>query len=125
MSDDRSSQELPTPQIGVAIARSREYRPLFANNSRMRVGPGEITLIFSYIEEIPGGTSGPIMTDLINVSITPTHARRIAITLMETLKAYEVAFGAIPEEQISPPQSLDLNVIMQNVQKELERTKST
>lgn len=61
----------------------------------MRVGPGEVVITFALADEIPN--SGPlVLTELVGIALTPTHAKTLAVILTDTLKLYEETFGAIP-----------------------------
>ncbi len=77
-----------------AFARAPEFRTLFANQSRMRVGPGEVVITFALADEVPN--IGPLLTELVGIALTPTHAKTLAVILTDTLKLYEETFGAIP-----------------------------
>jgi hypothetical protein len=76
------------------FARTPDFRTLFANHSRMRVGPGEVVITFGHADEIPN--IGPLLTELVGIALTPTHAKTLAVILTDTLKLYEETFGAIP-----------------------------
>jgi hypothetical protein len=76
------------------LGRTPDFRTLFANQSRMRIGPGEVVITFALADEIPN--IGPLLTELVGIALTPTHAKILAVTLTETLKLYEETFGAIP-----------------------------
>jgi hypothetical protein len=94
MSDDRPQQLSPTPVSG-HFTRDSGFHYLYANQVRMRVSPGELTLVFAYQDEPP---SGPMLTELAGITLTPTAARRTSLLLSEILKAYEEKFGVIPPE---------------------------
>ncbi len=96
------------------LTRPIDFRHVFANQSRTRVGNGEIGLIFSYLEELPGGAQH--LTDIISVSLTPTHAKRIAVTLTELIKEYEMKIAPIA---MQPPASIDMDLITKNVREKL------
>jgi Protein of unknown function (DUF3467) len=111
MSDKPSTSVPPAVQIGT-FSRSQDFRTLFANQSRISVGPGEIGVIFSYVENIPN--IGQILTELVSVVITPTHAKVMAAFLTESLKVYEETFGAIPLPAATP---FDMQKVRENVKK--------
>jgi hypothetical protein len=110
MSDKPSSMPLVV-QTG-AINRPPDFRTLFANQSRITVGPGEFTVIFSYVDNIPN--VGQVITELIGVTVTPTHAKVLAAFLTESLKLYEETFGAIPSLPKTP---FDMQKVRENVKK--------
>jgi hypothetical protein len=93
MSDNPTSP--PTQVQFGGFSRQADFRFQFANQARIRVSPGEITLVFSYLDEAPIGL---INTEISAITMTPTHARRVMITLSEMLKEYVEKFGPIPPE---------------------------
>jgi Protein of unknown function (DUF3467) len=109
MSDNQPPDQSQMIQM-VGFARSPDFRYLFANNARLRVAPGEITLIFTYNDEPPPGQT---MTELTSVSLSPTHAKRLSVMLAEMLRAYEIKFGAIPPE---PSSGVDGNDVLRRVE---------
>lgn len=84
------------------FGRAPDFRTLFANQSRMRVGPGEVVITFALADEIP--KFGLILTELVGIALTPTHAKTLAVILTDTLKLYEETYGAIP-----PPSSTQMD----------------
>lgn len=94
------------------FARTPEFRTLFANQSRLRVGPGEVVITFAYADEIPN--IGQLLTELVGIALTPSHAKTLAVMLTETLKLYEETFGVIPPMPTTP---LDPNKIDEIVKK--------
>ncbi len=73
----------------------------------MRVGPGEVSIIFAYADDIP--SVGPNLTELVHIAMTPTHAKTMARVLTDVLKLYEEQFGTIPPHSATPldPKKLD------------------
>jgi len=108
MSDKPSTSVPPVHQIG--FNRSQDFHTLFANQSRVTVGPGEITVTFSYVDNVPN--IGQIVTELVGIAITPTHANTLAVILTEILKSYEETFGAIPPLPKTP---FDMQKVRENV----------
>lgn len=78
----------------------------------MTVGPGEITVTFSYVDNIQN--VGQIVTELVGIAMTPTHAKILAVFLTEILKSYEETFGAIPPLPATP---FDMQKVLENVKK--------
>jgi hypothetical protein len=113
MSDEKLEASGPSASE-LQLTRPIDFRHVFANQHRTRVGNGEIGLIFSYLEELPGGAQH--LTDIISVSLTPTHAKRIAVTLTELIKEYEMKIAPIV---MQPPASIDMDLITKNVREKL------
>jgi hypothetical protein len=104
------SDNPPNPPAGlVGFQRQPDFKFQFSNETRIRISPGEITIIFSYVDETPVGA---VRTEQGAITITPTHARRIALTLAEVLSEYEKHFGLIPPEPSSP---LDLSNMTERI----------
>jgi Protein of unknown function (DUF3467) len=76
------------------FTRTPDFRTLFANQSRMRVAPGEVVITFAIADVVPN--VGTILTELVGIVLTPTHAKTLAVILTDTLKLYEETYGAIP-----------------------------
>ena len=89
--------------VPAGFQRQPDFKFQFSNETRIRISGGEITIIFSYTDDTPIGT---VRTEQVAITVTPTHARRIALTLTEVLSEYEKIFGLIPPEPSSP---LDLS----------------
>jgi len=96
MSDD--PRQAPAADM---FSRPADLRPLFSNVSRIRIGPGEVGFTFAYLDDIP--KVGSNLTEIASVTITPTHAKRLTIHLIEWLAAYEEAFGEIPADPTQGP----------------------
>jgi hypothetical protein len=63
MSDEKLEASGPSASE-LQLTRPIDFRHVFANQHRTRVGNGEIGLIFSYLEELPGGAQH--LTDIIS-----------------------------------------------------------
>jgi Protein of unknown function (DUF3467) len=92
------------------FARTPDFRTLFANQSRMRVAPGEVVMTFAIVDDVPN--VGTILTELVGVAMTPTHAKTLAFILTETLKLYEETYGTIPQPSATPMDPKKVDEIM-------------
>src|SRR5947208_967866 len=101
MNNNPSRSPPAEPKPGT-LTRAPDFRTLFANQSRVRVAPGEVVMTFAIADELPNG--GTILTELVGIALTPTHAKTLANILTETLKLYEETYGAIP-----PPSSIPMD----------------
>ncbi|MGH6841963.1 MAG: DUF3467 domain-containing protein [Methylocella sp.] len=104
---DKLSTSVPPVVKTVMLNRAQDFRTLFANQSRMRIAPGEVVVTFCITDDVPN--VGPILTDLVGVAMTPTHAKIMATIITDTLKLYEETFGAIPPPSTTPmdPKKVD------------------
>src|ERR1700730_14995757 len=93
MNNSPSRSPPAEPQIG-GVTWTPDFRTLFANQSRMRVGPGEMVITIALADEILN--IGPILTELVGIALTPTHAKTLVDILTDTLKLNEETYGAIP-----------------------------
>ena len=91
------SENLPTAP---RFIRPSDTRPQFANLSRVQVGHGQVTLSFANQDDVPG--HGSMITELANVTLTPTHAKRLAIYFTEWLRHYEEKYGKISPDPSEP-----------------------
>jgi hypothetical protein len=111
MSDEKQSPDTGAgADSTVQLIRPENFRHVFSNYSRVRVGTGEIGLTFSYVEEISG--AGQQMTDLISITMTPVHAKRMVVMLGEILKQYEADIGSI---DMRPPSKIDMEAVRRHV----------
>lgn len=51
-------------------------------------------MTFAIADDFPN--VGTILTELVGIALTPTHAKTLAVILTDTLKLYEETYGAIP-----------------------------
>jgi hypothetical protein len=97
-----------TPVLG-NFNRDSGFHYLYANQVRMRVSPGELTLVFAYQDETPAGL---MLTELASITLAPTVARRTSVLLSEILKEYEAKFGVIPPD---PDTGIDGSDVLRRV----------
>jgi hypothetical protein len=104
MSDKQSTTAALQPVIG-GFNRPPGFQYNFSNHARVRLSPGEVTIVFSYTDESP---AGPLLTEITSVTLTPTHTRKLLLTLSEMLKVHEEKFGGILPEPTSSLDSAEL-----------------
>jgi hypothetical protein len=97
---DKPSIALPSGPKPGTLTRAPDFRTLFANQSRIRVAPGEVVMTFAIADDVHN--FGTILTELVGIALTPTHAKTLAFILTETLKLYEETYGAIPQSSTTP-----------------------
>ena len=97
---DKPSIVLPSEPKPGTLTRAPDFRTLFANQSKIRVAPGEVVVTFAIADDV--SNVGTILTELVGIALTPTHAKNMAFMLTETLKLYEETFGAILPPSTTP-----------------------
>jgi hypothetical protein len=107
---DKPSIVLPSEPKPGTLTRAPDFRTLFANQSRMRVAPGEVVMTFVIADDFPN--VGTILTELVGIALAPTHAKALAFILTETLKLYEETYGAIPQPSTTPMDPKKVEEIM-------------
>jgi hypothetical protein len=116
MSDDQRTRTHPAQAIAAGgWQRAPDYHSLFANQSRLRIGPGEFGLTFGQLDDVPG--FGQFLCELVCITVTPTHAKRLAVILTEFVKAYEAHFGSIPPEPTTP---IDIAKVSETIRQAME-----
>jgi hypothetical protein len=75
------------------VGRDQNYRVVFANQSRIRLNPTEVSLTFSYMDEAPPGQT--LLTEQVTITLTPEHTKALMLSLVEILKLFEKEYGHI------------------------------
>ena len=91
MADDRVNAVSPPQRI-----RSTQYRDVYANSTNLRMGPFDVTFVFGQLTEAPPGSGITAVEDQVGITISPQHLKNLAFVFVETLRAWEEAFGEIP-----------------------------
>ena len=82
--------------------RSPEFKEYYANGLLTRVGPFDVTLVFTQNTEISPGV--PAQAEQATVTMSPMQCKSMVNSLIETMTAYENTFGKInlPAELMAP-----------------------
>ena len=96
----------PTPQMfpqvpSVHVFRSQEWRSVYTNNAKIRVGPADVSVTFARTLEYPIGVGA--LEELVEVTMTPKSLKQTLITLQETIRCYEELFGEVKLEAAFHP----------------------
>lgn len=89
----------------VRLVRSKDFRVAFSNTFRFRVGAADIGIAFGYQTELPGPSDGPsvnLVSDEVEVVVTPTLLKLLQIAITDNIEAFEAATG----KPIDLPQSV-------------------
>jgi len=77
----------------------------YTNTSKMAASPYDVTILFerSSPPTIPSTPLAnkeyiPVVSDVLEVSMSPAHAKAVVIGLLNTLSVYEKTFGKIAME---------------------------
>lgn len=104
----------PPPEIakllaGLTFTRSSEYKVVFSNAFRTRVGTGDITLIFSRVTHTPSvAIAGTIIEEQVEIAMSWPQLKQLAMALTSIVNAIEqeveeiqvpMAFKIDPEAQ--------------------------
>ena len=106
------------------LSRSPNYKIIFANASRLRVGQTDLALTFGYTDAIPvagtpmHSTSMDFTEDLATIVLTPHHAKLLALSLQGGVNAYEQEYGKI---DISPKPAVSVDKISAAVKEMVEQ----
>jgi hypothetical protein len=90
-----TSPNTPDPPT-VSFTRSDEYKTVFSNFFRIRVGLGEITLIFSKIAHTPGILAEPnVVEEQMEVALTWSSIKMLQLHLSSLISGIEQEVGEI------------------------------
>ena len=92
------SDGTPPEEDGVpSFTRADDYKRLYSDIFRTRIGNGDLTLIFSKTTHDPGiDVSGNIIEEQVEVTLTWTHMKVLASLLSSLTQAVETEIGPIP-----------------------------
>lgn len=102
-----------SPMGAMPVARAPDFKIIFSNQSRLRVGPGEFAITFGFQDQIPGG-GALFLLEQTTVTMAPAHAKTMMLILKETVEAYEAQYGMIDLNPAAP--NLDIAKILERVQ---------
>lgn len=77
----------------IPIKQSEDLQYLHSNTSRVSLNALEATITFGNVMEMPPGKF--LIQDSVVMTLPHVHAKLLAITLSEIVKAYESQFGEI------------------------------
>lgn len=103
------SDEPKTP----TYQRHPQYIVLYANQSRLRMGPGEMVLTFGMTDDVPG--VGTVIEDRIGIGMSPQHAKLLARALTEAVDQYETTHGEVVQADATPEQAKETSSRIQSV----------
>jgi hypothetical protein len=91
--------------VPVRLMRSKDFRVAFSNTFRFRTSATDVGIAFGYQSEIPSATpNGPdqnIITDEVEVVLTPFTLKLLQLAINDNLEAIEAAQGKpveLPQE---------------------------
>jgi hypothetical protein len=75
-----------------------DFAMLYANDTQVQMSPWDFRMIFGVIKDAPTAERPTYLIKTVGeVRMSPPHAKRVAIILMQQLKRYEEIFGPIPQ----------------------------
>jgi hypothetical protein len=76
--------------------RSPSFVSLYSNDTQIQMTPWDVRLIFGEIEDVK--VEGPAIKIRLTgeVRMSPQHAKRVAMILIQQLRGYEETIGPIP-----------------------------
>ena len=80
-----------------SFERVEDYKSLYSDIVRTRIGNGDLTLIFSKMIHVPGmNVGGSVVQEQAEVTVTWTYMKILASTLNALTQAVESEIGPIP-----------------------------
>ncbi|MEO8386547.1 MAG: DUF3467 domain-containing protein [Betaproteobacteria bacterium] len=86
-----------------ASIKSPHFRIIYSNNLRAGISDWDIQLTFGRLEEVEIGKVAPV--DYAHIMMSPGFAKAVSLNLVETIRQYELRFGAIPAPKVAQPKS--------------------
>jgi len=82
---------------GITFARSADYRTIFSNITRTRIGNGEVTLIFSRVAHAPNNPAavGSVIEDQVEIVLTWIQLKIFNDQLTAVVMAIDEEVGEI------------------------------
>jgi hypothetical protein len=74
-----------------------QFVSLYVNDTQIQLTPWDVRLILGIVTDPPSAERQTVLVKTLGeIRMSPQHAKRMAIVLMQQLKHYEAAVGAIP-----------------------------
>jgi hypothetical protein len=84
--------------INRQMVEASEFVSLYANDTQIQLTPWDVRLIFGVISDGPRTDPPEIVVKTIGeVRMSPQHAKRVAMILIQQLENYEENVGPIPQ----------------------------
>jgi hypothetical protein len=98
MADNPKPEVAAKPARPVRLLRSKDFRAIFSNTFRIRNNGYDVGVAFGYQSEIPSGPvldnqSQAIITDEVEVVLTPAALKLFYIALSQNIEAIEAVTG--------------------------------
>jgi hypothetical protein len=88
--------------INRELVPAAQYVSLYANDTQVQVTPWDIRIMFGLItavESSEGQSAAITVSQIGEVRMSPQHAKRVAIVLMQQIQNYEKTVGPIPQPE--------------------------
>lgn len=93
-----SAQPIVRANINRQTVDAAEFVSLYVNDTQVQLTPWDVRFIFGVISETPTENRPTILIKTIGeVRMSPQHAKRVAMVLLQQLKHYEDTVGPIPQ----------------------------
>jgi hypothetical protein len=94
---EEQAAKLAPPLAALTVTRSNEYRTIYSNFYRTRIGANEITMTFSRISHAPSILApANIIEEQTEIVMGWPQLKMLAQTLREIVEAFEKEVGTIP-----------------------------
>ena len=95
--DGKEPTEIVRANVNREALKSDQFVSIYANDTQFQVSPWDVRLVFGVIDELPTKERPTILVQtLAEVRMSPQHAKKVTMVLLEQLKAYEENVGPIP-----------------------------
>lgn len=84
--------------INRRMVSSESFVSLYTNDSQVQITPWDFRLIFGLIANMPTAEDPSVLVNIIaDVRMSPQHAKRLAMVLVQQVQNYEQNVGPIPQ----------------------------
>ena len=89
----------PSPPLALnfatSVIKSADFKDIYTNSSRISISPFDMSMMFGRTIEL--SPTGHAVEDLAHVRMSPYQFKIFVQAMVNTLEAWEAAFGALPE----------------------------
>src|SRR5690349_3187403 len=97
MSDPADKANQAPAASSISFTRSPEYRAIFSDIVRTRVGNGECAIIFSKATHVPGvNIATSVIEEQIEVIVTWAELKALSLTMASLVEGIEAEMGPLP-----------------------------
>jgi hypothetical protein len=97
--DSAQARPIVRANLNRHVVTSPAFVSIYANDTQLQTTPWDMRFTFGEISVEPSDddTTKVTVKTTAEIRMSPQHAKRVAIILVQQIKAYEANFGPIPQ----------------------------